>query len=82
MSAGINPDADNRVSADDIGWAEIVFVMEASHRTKLDKMFGSLLRKKRVVVLGIPDQFTYMDPELVAILRNRVPRYLPSTTLC
>jgi predicted protein tyrosine phosphatase len=76
MSAGTDADADNRVCADLIEWANILFVMESTHRRKLNTMFGSLLRDKRIVVLGIPDNFEYMDSALIAILRDRVPKYL------
>ena len=77
MSAGTSPDADNPVSADLIEWADIIFVMENIHRDKLNRQFGSLLRDKRIVVLGIPDRYCYMDAELIEILRERVPRHLP-----
>jgi predicted protein tyrosine phosphatase len=77
MSAGTNADADNPVSADLVEWADLIFVMEDHHRSKLNAMFGSLLRAKRVIVLGIPDNYNYMDPELVKVLRERVPKHLP-----
>ena len=77
MSAGTSADADNPVSADLIEWADIIFAMENIHRDKLNRQFGSLLRAKRIVVLGIPDRFHYMDPKLIDILRERVPRHLP-----
>jgi predicted protein tyrosine phosphatase len=77
MSAGTNADADNPVSADLVEWADLIFVMEEHHRRKLNAMFGSLLRAKRLIVLGIPDNYDYMDPGLVKILRERVPRHLP-----
>jgi predicted protein tyrosine phosphatase len=77
MSAGTNADADSPVSADLIEWADVIFVMENVHRDKLNRQFGSLLRAKRIVVLGIPDRYRYMDPELIELLRERVPRHLP-----
>ena len=76
MSAGTNSDADNPISADLIEWADIIFAMENVHRDKLNRQFGSLLRAKRIVVLGIPDRYRYMDPELVDLLRKRVPQHL------
>ena len=76
MSAGLNNDADTPISGDLIEWADLILVMEAGHRRRLTKRFGTLLRGKRVAVLSIPDRFEFMDPELVAILRARVPRYL------
>jgi predicted protein tyrosine phosphatase len=71
-SAGVNPDADVPVDAELLEWADIVFVMEKSHREKLNARFGSALRNKRVVCLEIPDKFAFMDPELVRLLRAKV----------
>ena len=73
-SAGVSPDADEPLTADLVEWAEIIFVMEPIHRTKLNRTFGKALRDKRVVNLGIPDEYEYMDPELVRILWQRAPR--------
>jgi len=42
--------------------------MENMHREKLQKRFRSSLKGKKIICLGIPDNFSYMDPELVAIL--------------
>lgn len=75
-SAGTSVDADMPVSADLIEWAEIIFVMERIHERKLLERFGPLLRAKRVVVLGIPDKYGYMDTELVALLRRKLSPYL------
>ncbi|MGB6743883.1 MAG: phosphotyrosine protein phosphatase [Terracidiphilus sp.] len=76
LSAGVNPDAENAVSADLIEWADLVFAMERTHRSKLQQRFGSLLREKRVIVLNIPDDYGYMDQELVRILEEKVTPYL------
>ena len=76
-SAGINRDADSPVTPDLLEWADTVLVMESSHRTKLTAQFGAHLRGKRVACLGIPDDFEYMQPELVTILLAKVPKHLP-----
>lgn len=73
MSAGTAPDAEVVVSADMIEWADIVFVMESVHRKRLKERFGPQLKSKRLVVLGIPDRYQYMDPELVRRLEAQVP---------
>lgn len=39
--------------------------------------FASLLKEKQIIVLGILDRFPYMDPDLITILKSRVPRYVP-----
>ena len=77
-SAGTGNDADCPVSAELIAWADTVLVMESAHRAKVAAKFQPELRGKRVAVLGIPDQFEYMAPELVRLLQQKVPRYLPA----
>lgn len=76
-SAGLNNDATTPVTGDLIEWAHIVFVMEQSHRNRLTKKFHALLKGKRVVVLGVPDRYEYMSPDLVALLEERVAPFLP-----
>lgn len=71
-SAGINMDAETPVSADLVEWADVVVVMEQHHARFLQERFGYLLRRKRIAVLGIPDRYDYMDPELVRILKEEV----------
>jgi predicted protein tyrosine phosphatase len=39
--------------------------------------FGKLLDSKRLVVLRIRDDYAYMQPELVRILRKKVAAHLP-----
>lgn len=75
-SAGVAPDADNPVTSESIAWADVIFVMEPTHRAKLNKSFSSALRGKRVVCLDVPDTFDYMEPDLVQLLRDRVSRAL------
>ena len=75
-SAGRPNDADEPVTAELVAWADLIFVMEKAHRAKLTRRFRSHLRA-RVVCLDIPDDFSFMQPELVAILFDRVPRHLP-----
>ncbi len=75
-SAGTNHDADTPLTADLVSWADIIFVMEKAHRTKLQKRFKASLKKARVICLDIPDDYEFMDPVLVRLLETRVPRYL------
>lgn len=70
-----NRDAPTTVSGDLIEWADLVAVMEKSHRNRLNKKFGKLLRHKRLVVLGIPDNYDYMDDELIALLNSKMHRF-------
>ena len=75
-SAGLNRDADTVLSADQIEWADVVFVMESGQRSKLTAKFGKILKNKKVVCLNIRDEFEFMAPELVELLRTRIGRQL------
>lgn len=76
-SAGTNHDADNPLTAELVEWADIIFVMEKTHRNKLQQRFRASLKKSRVICLDIPDEFEFMDPMLVRLLETKVSRYLP-----
>jgi predicted protein tyrosine phosphatase len=71
-SAGTSVEARCQVSADLLEWADRVFVMEQSQRRYLNAHFAHSLKDKKIVCLNIPDRFSYMQPELVAVLRAKV----------
>lgn len=75
-SAGLAPDAEVPLSAEQLHWAELIFVMERVHQRRLQQRFGALLKNKRVICLGIPDDYAYMQPELVELLQHKVGSYL------
>ena len=77
QSAGLGNDANNPVSPELLAWSHLIFVMEKAHRNKLTKKFRAHLGGKRIICLDIPDDFDYMDPLLVQLLRAKVPRFLP-----
>ena len=76
MSAGLNSDAITPVSTDLLELADVVVVMEETHKNRPSKKFSPFLKDKRVVVLGIPDEYDYMQPELIQILKAKVLRYV------
>lgn len=78
QSAGLGNDAGNPVSPELLAWADLIFVMENAHRNKLSKKFRAFLGGKRVICLDIPDEYDYMDPMLVQLLRVKVSRFLPA----
>ena len=78
-SAGTKPDADNPLTSELVKWADIIFVMERTHRRKLQQRFRSALRGQRIICLDIPDDYAFMDPALVALLHVRVTRHLPTS---
>jgi len=75
-SAGLNNDAETPLSTEQLDWADVVFVMEKAHRNKLSSKFRKHLNGKRVVCLDIPDEYEFMQPELIKLLEARVARHL------
>lgn len=76
IGAGTNADAETPVSGDLIQWADIILVMEKSHRNKVSRKYKDLLKNKRLVVLDIPDNYECMQPELIQLLNTKVSRLL------
>ena len=76
LSAGTSPDAETLISADLIEWADIIFVMERVHGRKLNERFPQLMRVKKAVVLGIPDKYELMNPQLIELLKTKVSGHI------
>lgn len=75
-SAGTEVGAKVKVTNGQIGWADFIFVMEKKHIRRLKDKFGPLLDNKKVLNLDIPDDYSYMDDELIEILKARVGEFL------
>ena len=73
--AGLSNDADVPLERGQVEWAEVILVMEGRQARRLKKLFGDLLKDRRVVVLDVPDRYAFMDADLIArltpILRAR-----------
>jgi predicted protein tyrosine phosphatase len=71
-SAGLDRTAENPVSTESITWADIIFVMEKCHKSKLSKNFQPFLKNKRVICLDIPDEYEYMQADLIELLKRKI----------
>lgn len=77
-SAGLSHDAEVPLSAELVEWADMIFVMEKTHKTKLSAQYQPQLSGRRIVVLGIPDNYKFMEAALVSLLKKKVTPYLPA----
>ncbi|RZK83435.1 MAG: protein tyrosine phosphatase [Pedobacter sp.] len=75
-SAGTSPSARIKINQKHIDWAELIFVMEKKHRQLLEQRFGNNLDRQKIIVLNIPDEYQYMDEELIQELQTKVAPYL------
>ncbi len=75
-SAGLGNDANVQLSSEQIAWASVIFVMEQCHKKKLQQKFRTMLNGKKIICLGIRDEYDFMQEELVQILIKKVTPYL------
>jgi predicted protein tyrosine phosphatase len=75
-SPGTQPEARIVVTAGHIGWADLVFVMEKSHLSQMRRKFPEAMQGKQVVTLLIPDDYQYMQPELIDELLAKVAGHI------
>ena len=75
-SGGTSRGARRSVNAADIAWCDVVFVMEEKHKKHLHAHFQRELATKSLYVLDIPDEYQYMDPELIETLSDGVAAIL------
>ena len=71
-SVGTANNARRRITTSDLHWADVIYVMEKRHLELIKARYPQQLEKKKVVNLHIPDKFTYMDPQLIAILKKKL----------
>ena len=62
-SAGLNKEAAVLLNTELLEWADIVFVMEKKQRDIIQKRFKDIYKRKRIVCLGIPDEYDFMSSE-------------------
>src|SRR3989338_4774147 len=64
--------SENSVSELQMQWADTIVVMEDFQREELMKRFPKEFMLKRVLTLGIPDAYSYGQPELVKIIKEKM----------
>jgi predicted protein tyrosine phosphatase len=79
-SAGLSPLARVQVCEELLAWAEVIVVMERRLRKLLRLRFKPFLASKEVVCLDIPDDYQTGQPELIAVLTERLTPYLGPPT--
>ena len=75
-SAGTEKGARIRVTQGLVGWADAIFVMEKKHADRLRSKFPESLEGKKLICLQIPDNYQYMEPELVELLQAKLSSYM------
>ncbi|MGP8215701.1 MAG: low molecular weight protein tyrosine phosphatase family protein [Bacteroidia bacterium] len=75
-SAGTEATARIKLSAKLVLWADIIFAMEKEHKQRLIERFPLETLEKEIIVLNIPDEYKFMDPELVDCIKGSADPYI------
>ena len=68
-SAGTHHSAETVLSKELLDWSDMVMVMEDRHLNFIRKTYPEIYRSKRIACLDVPDNYDYMQPELITLLR-------------
>ncbi|TWU39386.1 low molecular weight protein tyrosine phosphatase family protein [Novipirellula artificiosorum] len=69
-SRGTSRSAVQTIRASDIVWADAVLVMEVKHQQRILADFPGESKFKPLHVLDIPDDYQFMDNELVELIKS------------
>lgn len=71
-SRGISRKAVRKLTSGDLKWADTICVMERKHRNKIESTFPGEVRYTQIHVLEIPDEYRFMDDELIELIKQTV----------
>lgn len=75
-SAGTENSARIKLTGGHVGWADVIFCMEKKHAARVEEKFLTELGDKPLIVLRIPDDFGFMDPALIELLKSELAEHL------
>lgn len=71
LSVGLSPKSNRKITEKDLNWADLVLVMESTQRAKIRELY-SHLELPKIEVLDIPDDYEFMNEELVDMLTDKI----------
>ena len=74
MSAGTWVHAQRSISESLLDWADKIFVMEKEHKAAILRLKPDV--EKKIIVLGIPNNYRRNDAELVRTLKAKLSKHL------
>ncbi|HSB01855.1 MAG TPA: hypothetical protein VLE49_14485 [Anaerolineales bacterium] len=68
-SAGVSSKSSHPISSSDIEWADMILIMEAKYQARVQGLFRDR-RLPPIKSLEIPDEYEFMDEELIALIKS------------
>jgi predicted protein tyrosine phosphatase len=76
-SAGTEESARIKVTAGQLGWADVIVVMEKRHKERLRQKYPEAFAAKPCVCLFIADDYGFMEAGLIERLREKMREHFP-----
>ena len=77
-SRGTSRNAVQTLTANDIRWSSVILVMEDKHRKRILATFPDETRYKPLHVLDIPDDYRFMELDLISLISSAVDPIIES----
>ena len=74
-SAGTENNSRIKVTPGLLGWADIIFCMEKKHLRRIKEEYQDIIEDKEILTLHIPDDYVYMDEQLIEYLKSSVGNF-------
>jgi predicted protein tyrosine phosphatase len=71
-SAGTDKSANTVLEPEHLEWADAIIVMEKSHKNFIRHKYPEFNTTRKIICLYIPDDFDFMQPELITILKDKM----------
>lgn len=75
-AAGTSDSSPRRIREGDLAWADLILVMERKYAGRIQAAFPDAEKIPPIESLEISDDYEFMDPELVELLRDGVNQLL------
>jgi predicted protein tyrosine phosphatase len=70
-SAGLSSKSERKITEKDLNWADLIFIMDTGQRARIRGLYR-YLELPPIEILNIPDDYEFMDDELVELLTDRI----------
>ncbi len=79
-SAGLSAQSEVVINSKLVEWADLIIVMDNSQKTRIQDQFRTL-NVPRIENINIADEYEYLDPELIELLKSRIENILASISI-
>jgi predicted protein tyrosine phosphatase len=79
-SAGVSAKAQKEVTDEDLNWADLVLVMERKYAARMIAQFRFRAVFPPIECLDIADDYKFMDPELIELIRTGTDFHITART--